>query len=89
MAGRSRRRRRLAQQEFEAYGWEFGTAGQRMEKLEDTVRILDAMLTEPLASYQGKHDSIDRALNHPAPVRLFAEQVIPALRAETRRADGK
>lgn len=56
-------------QEFDAYGWPFGTVKERLERLEDAVRIVDAMLTERPASYTGKHHAIDRALNDPPPVQ--------------------
>ncbi len=56
-------------QEFEAYGWPFGTVKERMERLEDVVRIVDALLTQRPASYTGKHYAIDRALNDPPPVQ--------------------
>jgi alkanesulfonate monooxygenase SsuD/methylene tetrahydromethanopterin reductase-like flavin-dependent oxidoreductase (luciferase family) len=40
--------------ESEAYGYEFGTVGERMDKLEDAARIADAMMRESLATYEGK-----------------------------------
>ena len=56
-------------QEFDAYGWPFGTVTERMERLEDTIRIVDAMMTERPASYRGTHHAIDRALNDPRPIQ--------------------
>jgi F420-dependent oxidoreductase-like protein len=55
--------------EFDAYGWPFGTVGERMEKLEDAVQIIKKMMTERPASYAGKHYSIHEALNDPMPVQ--------------------
>lgn len=56
-------------QEFEAYGYPFGTVGERMEKLEEAVQIIDRMLTTRSASFAGKHYGIDRALNDPPTIQ--------------------
>lgn len=55
--------------EFEAYGWDFPSTGERMEILEDTIQIVERMLAESPASYRGKRRSIQNALNFPRPVQ--------------------
>ena len=55
--------------EFGAYGYEFGPVGERMERLEDAVRIADAMMRESPATYHGKRHSIRGARNDPRPVQ--------------------
>ncbi len=72
------------QQEFEAYGWPFGTVRERMEKLEEALRIVDAMLTERPATFQGHHYSIDRALNDPPPVQRPRPPILVAGNGERR-----
>lgn len=57
------------EQEFRAYGWPFLSVRERMEQLTDTIQIINALMTTRSASYQGKHFSIDRALNDPPPVQ--------------------
>lgn len=55
--------------EFAAYGWPFPPVKERMDGLEDAVRIVDLMLRTSPASYSGKHYSIQDALNYPLPVQ--------------------
>lgn len=55
--------------EFNAYGWPFPTVPERMEMLEEAVQIVDVMLTEYAASFQGKHYAVEAALNLPRPVQ--------------------
>jgi F420-dependent oxidoreductase-like protein len=55
--------------EFAAYGWHFPPVAARMEMLEEAVQIVDRMLTQRPASFQGKHFSIHDAYNDPLPVQ--------------------
>ncbi len=55
--------------EFDAYGWPFPSVKERMEMLEEATLIIKAMMTNPSASFTGKHYRIDDALNHPQPVQ--------------------
>jgi F420-dependent oxidoreductase-like protein len=58
------------EEEFAAYGWPFPSVRQRMEMLEDTIRIVKAMMTDMQgASYTGKHHRIANALNYPPPIQ--------------------
>ena len=54
--------------EYHAYGYEYPSAGVRLEQLEDTLEILKRMWTEPgKVSYQGKHYHITDAICEPKP----------------------
>jgi F420-dependent oxidoreductase-like protein len=55
--------------EFRAYGWPFLPVRQRMEQLEETVQIVDRMMTQRPASFSGKHYTISNAYNDPPPVQ--------------------
>ena len=58
------------EQEFAAYGYEgFGTVAERMEGLEDVVRIVDGMMKGSPATYRGKRHSVRGARNDPPPVQ--------------------
>lgn len=55
--------------QFRAYGYEFGTVGERMQTLEDTARIIDEMMRRSPASHSGRRHSIRQARNDPQPVQ--------------------
>ncbi len=55
--------------EHRAYGFHFGTLGERFERLEDALNIARAMFTQEKATYEGKHHSVREALNNPKPIR--------------------
>lgn len=55
--------------EFLAYGYRFPPVRERMEMLDEAVRIVLQMLTESPTSFDGKHYSIKDALNYPLPVQ--------------------
>jgi alkanesulfonate monooxygenase SsuD/methylene tetrahydromethanopterin reductase-like flavin-dependent oxidoreductase (luciferase family) len=57
------------EEEFRAYGWPFPGRRQRLDALEDTIRIVDAMMTQRRASYSGAHHRIADALSNPLPVQ--------------------
>jgi alkanesulfonate monooxygenase SsuD/methylene tetrahydromethanopterin reductase-like flavin-dependent oxidoreductase (luciferase family) len=57
------------EEEFRAYGWPFPSIKQRMERLEDAIRIMDAMMTRRRTSYMGTHHRIVDVLNRPLPVQ--------------------
>jgi F420-dependent oxidoreductase-like protein len=54
--------------EHDALGFEFGTFGQRFEKLEEALQIIVPMLRGEPVSLDGKHYRVDDAINSPAPV---------------------
>jgi F420-dependent oxidoreductase-like protein len=55
--------------EYNAYGYPFPSAGVRIEMLEDCVEIVKRMWTEPDATYEGKHFSVDGAQCDPKPLQ--------------------
>ncbi len=56
-------------EEFYAYGWPFPSVGERMERLEEAVQIVDRMMTQRPASFAGKHYQVQNAYNDPMPVQ--------------------
>ena len=57
------------EEEFQAFGYDFRTVGTRLRRLEETIKILDLMWTEPRASFEGKHYRIVDAINEPKPLQ--------------------
>ena len=55
--------------EHEGYGFDFPPVKERMDRLEDALRICRAMFTEEAPTVEGRHSSIMGALNFPRPVR--------------------
>jgi F420-dependent oxidoreductase-like protein len=57
------------EEEHQAYGFAFPPLKERFERLEDHLRIVRAMFTEPQATVAGEHHSVDAAYNNPKPLR--------------------
>ncbi len=81
--------------EFEAYGYEFGTARERLDYMADTAKILKAMWTEEKATVEGKRNAIKEAVNEPKPIQkphpplwIGAQGEKVALRMVAELADG-
>lgn len=55
--------------EFEAFGYPFGSAGERFRTLEETLEVLTRLLAEGPASYDGQRFRLHEAYNHPRPVQ--------------------
>lgn len=55
--------------EFTAYGWEFEDLGTRMGRLEEAIKVVQAMWREPSPSFTGRFYRLDRALNDPPPIQ--------------------
>jgi F420-dependent oxidoreductase-like protein len=56
-------------EEHEAYGIELPSVRERLDRLEDTVRVLRAMFDDEVATVEGRHARVRGALNNPRPVR--------------------
>ena len=54
--------------EHRGLGFEFPPVRERMDRLEDALRICRAMFTEESPTYDGRHHHIREALNYPRPV---------------------
>jgi F420-dependent oxidoreductase-like protein len=57
------------EQEHAGYGFPFPPVKERMDRLEEALRICRAMFTEEAASISGRYHSISAALNNPRPIR--------------------
>ena len=57
------------EEEHKAYGFEFPSLKERFERLEDALQIFRLMFTEDVATFSGKHFSVDGAFNNPKPIR--------------------
>jgi len=62
--------------EHNAYGYDFGTFGQRFEKLEEALQIARSMFVNDTTTFDGKWFSVTDAFNVPKPVQ---SQGIPVL----------
>ncbi len=57
------------EEEHAAYGIEFPPVGVRMDKLDEALGVIDALLTQQLASFSGKHYTLSDARCEPKPVQ--------------------
>ena len=57
--------------EYEAYGFAYPTIGERMARLEESVRIIRIMFQEGKATFQGKYYSVKDALSNKVPNRTI------------------
>jgi F420-dependent oxidoreductase-like protein len=55
--------------EFEAYGYRYPSAGERLDMLEETILVLLAMWTQDEARFHGVHHRVDGAINRPKPIQ--------------------
>ncbi len=55
--------------EHAGYGYDFPTAKERLDRLEEALQIIPAMFTEQTPSFQGRHYRIQEVLNNPKPIR--------------------
>src|SRR3954454_13632590 len=53
--------------EHRAYGYDFPSAGERLDHMEEAVRVMKALWTETPATFRGKHYSIENAYSAPLP----------------------
>jgi F420-dependent oxidoreductase-like protein len=57
------------EEEAVAYGFDFPPIGERMNRLEDAVRICRSMFDAPASTFEGRHHQVRGALNVPRPLR--------------------
>ena len=82
-------------EEYEAFGYGFGSVGERFAMLEETVGYLDALFGEEPASFDGERFALRGAYNHPRPVQEPRPPLLVGgkggprlLRLAARHADG-
>lgn len=83
------------EEEFRAFGYRFGTTGERFAVLEETLAVLRLLFGEGPASHQGRFFRLDGAHNNPAPAQrpgppvwVGAKGGPRALRLAARLAEG-
>jgi alkanesulfonate monooxygenase SsuD/methylene tetrahydromethanopterin reductase-like flavin-dependent oxidoreductase (luciferase family) len=57
------------QMEYEGYGFEFPPVKQRLEQLEEAIRLMKQMWTEPQTTFSGKHFKTESVFCEPKPMR--------------------
>jgi len=55
--------------EHAGYGYDFPSAGERLDRLEQALQICRAMFTEPAPTFEGRHYRVREVLNNPKPIR--------------------
>ncbi|MEW6476644.1 MAG: LLM class F420-dependent oxidoreductase [Actinomycetota bacterium] len=55
--------------EHAGYGYDFPSAKERLDRLEEALQINRAMFTEPTPSFEGRYYRISNVLNNPKPIR--------------------
>ena len=64
------------QDEATRYGYEWPSAGARLDRLEDSLRICRAMFTQERATVQGRHHHVQEALNNPRPIQPGGPKIL-------------
>lgn len=62
--------------EHNNYGYDFGTFGQRFEKLEETLQIVKSMFVNEQTTFHGKWHRVTDAFNSPKPIRAGGPPVL-------------
>ncbi len=62
--------------EHRGYGWTFPPIRERMDRLEEALRICRAMFTEDRPTFEGAHYRIEAALNHPRPIQPGGPKIL-------------
>jgi F420-dependent oxidoreductase-like protein len=58
-----------SKKEFDAYGYDYPSDGERLDMLEEAVQVLKAMWIQDEATFIGKHYSVEGAINRPRPLQ--------------------
>jgi len=81
------------EREYQAYGYPFPRAGERLAILDETLEVVRRLWTEETVTYQGKHLALDGAYCDPKPLQQLPEIWVGGggekvtLRIEARHAD--
>ena len=57
--------------EYRAYGFDFPPPAQRVDEMEDTIAICQALWTQPRVTYHGRRYRVDDAVASPKPVQAL------------------
>jgi F420-dependent oxidoreductase-like protein len=57
------------EEEYASHGWVFPTAGERLGRLEDTIRVVRAMWTHDVAEHVGEFERVRGAISYPKPLQ--------------------
>jgi alkanesulfonate monooxygenase SsuD/methylene tetrahydromethanopterin reductase-like flavin-dependent oxidoreductase (luciferase family) len=63
-------------QEHEAYGFNFGDAKERLDRLEESAKIVRSMFTEERTTFKGKYYEVNDVSNFPRPVQEHVPIII-------------
>lgn len=55
--------------EYEGYGFEFPPVKERLEQLDEAIRLMKSMWTEPQTTFSGKHFKTESVFCEPKPLR--------------------
>lgn len=61
------------EREYQAYGWEFLPAGERLRVLEETLVVVRRLWTEETVTFDGRHLHFDGAFCDPKPIQRLPE----------------
>jgi F420-dependent oxidoreductase-like protein len=64
------------EEESRAYGYDWPTAAERFERLEDALQICRAMFTEPQSTVRGVRHHVEGAFNVPQPVQPGGPKIL-------------
>jgi F420-dependent oxidoreductase-like protein len=64
------------QDEATRYGYDWPSAGARLDRLEDALRICRAMFTVGHATVDGRHHRVQDALNYPRPIQPGGPKIL-------------
>ncbi len=56
-------------EEFDAYGFDFGTTAERGGRLDEAAQIIRSMLSQQRTSFVGRYYRVHEAINEPQPLR--------------------
>jgi probable F420-dependent oxidoreductase len=57
------------EREFDAFGFDFATPGERFSVLEESVCVVEGLFGKGPFDFEGKHFQLSGAYNHPSPAR--------------------
>ena len=64
------------QEEYEAYGYPFLTAKERVDQYEEAITIFKKLFTEEVTNFEGKFWRLEKCINFPKPVQKPYPQII-------------